>query len=63
MPVLTGSELLDSVPGLQAVALAAQVHDFRRLPGWALGIDDVLQPGAGHPPGRHAGNQHRPVAA
>lgn len=43
VPVLAGSELLDSVPGLAASGVVTEVHDFRRLPGWALGIDDVLE--------------------
>lgn len=43
VPVLSGSELLDSVPGLAATGVVAEVHDFRRLPGWALSIDDVLE--------------------
>ncbi len=42
VPALSGSELIDSVPGLAAAGAVAEVHDFRRLPGWALGIDDVL---------------------
>jgi L-asparaginase len=43
VPRLTGSELLDSVPGLSGVGAVAEVHDFRRLPGSALGITDVLE--------------------
>jgi L-asparaginase len=43
VPVLAGSELIDSVPGLAAAGVVPEVHDFRRLPGWALGIDDVLE--------------------
>jgi L-asparaginase len=43
VPALSGSELLDSVPGLAAAGVVAEVHDFRRMPGWALGIDDVLE--------------------
>jgi L-asparaginase len=42
VPTLSGSELLDAVPGLAGAGVAAEVHDFRRLPGWALSIDDVL---------------------
>jgi L-asparaginase len=43
VPVLTGAELLDSVPGLAGAGAAAEVHEFRRLPGFALGVADVLE--------------------
>jgi L-asparaginase len=43
VPVLSGPELLDSVPGLPAAGAVTEVHDFRRLPSWALGIGDVLE--------------------
>jgi L-asparaginase len=40
---LTGSELLDSVPGLPGTGAAVEVHDFCRVPSAALGIADVLE--------------------
>ena len=43
VPRLTGSELLDSVPGLPGTGAAVEVHDFRRVPSAALGIADVLE--------------------
>ena len=43
VPRLTGSELLDSVPGLPGTGAAVEVHDFRRVPSGALGIADVLE--------------------
>ena len=43
VPRLTGSELLDAVPGLPGAGAVAEVHDFRQLPSAALGIADVLE--------------------
>ncbi len=43
VPRLTGSELLDAVPGLAGAGAVAEVHDFRQLPSAALGIADVLE--------------------
>ena len=43
VPRLTGSELLESVPGLPGTGAAVEVHDFRRVPSAALGIADVLE--------------------
>jgi L-asparaginase len=40
-PTLSGAELLAAVPGLAAAGVAVRVHDFRRVAGSALTIDDV----------------------
>src|SRR5687768_9486574 len=40
-PTLSGAELLAAVPGLDAAGVEVRVHDFRRVAGSALSIEDV----------------------
>ena len=41
-PTLSGAELVAAVPGLADTGVAVEVHDFRRVAGWALGPADLL---------------------
>ncbi|MCQ4079984.1 asparaginase [Streptomyces sp. RB6PN25] len=40
-PALSARELLDSVPGLDALGIRLRVHDVRRLPGASLSLADL----------------------
>src|SRR2546422_8094100 len=42
-PALTGSQLIDAVPGLTTCGVAIEVRDFRQLPGASLSFEDVLR--------------------
>src|SRR5438034_7684733 len=42
VPTLSAADLLVSVPGLGEAVTGITVHDFRRLPGASLSIEDVL---------------------
>ena len=42
VPTLSAADLLASVPGLGEAVTGITVHDFRRLPGASLSIEDVL---------------------
>lgn len=42
VPALSGAQLLEAVPELAESGIQLEVHDFRRLPGAALGFDDLL---------------------
>ncbi|WP_343955652.1 asparaginase, partial [Nonomuraea longicatena] len=42
VPTLTATELLASVPGLEALAVELDVHTFRQLPGASLSFSDLV---------------------
>ena len=42
VPAFSAADLLASVPGLSGIGAEITVHDFRRLPGACLSIEDVL---------------------
>lgn len=41
VPALSARELLDAVPGLDALGIRLRVHDVRRLPGASLSLADL----------------------
>lgn len=42
LPALSAARLIASVPGLAETGVEVTLHDFRRLPGAALTVEDVL---------------------
>src|SRR5438105_1046012 len=41
VPALSARDLLDAVPGLDALSVTLRVHDVRRLPGASLSFADL----------------------
>src|SRR5689334_5509565 len=42
-PALTAGDLLAAVPGLEALHVQLEMHDFRQLPGASLSFTDLVE--------------------